>query len=84
MRPVLRKLERRGLMFLDSMETAVSVGPLMAPKLQSPYAMKEEVIDKVVCRVATDAALVEIGRIAEPRGSALAFAHPYPVTVRQL
>jgi len=80
MRPVLREMERRGLMFLDSMETAASA----APKLRLPFAMNDKVIDWVVSRTAIDAALAEIERIAKARGSAVALAHPYPVTVRRL
>ncbi|MDD9903812.1 MAG: divergent polysaccharide deacetylase family protein [Rhodospirillaceae bacterium] len=84
MRPVLREMERRGLMFLDSMETAASAAPKLAPKLRLPFAMNDKVIDRVVSRTAIDAALAEIERIAKARGSAVALAHPYPVTVRRL
>ncbi|MDD9916921.1 MAG: divergent polysaccharide deacetylase family protein [Rhodospirillaceae bacterium] len=84
MRPVLREMERRGLMFLDSMETAASAAPKLAPKLRLPFAMNDKVIDRVVSRTAIDAALAEIERIAKARGSAVALAHPYPATVRRL
>ena len=35
-------------------------------------------------RNSIDAALAEIEKIAKTRGSAVALAHPYPVTVRRL
>ncbi len=54
----------------------------MASKLQLPYAMSDEVIDKVVSRTAIYAALVNIERIAKTWGSVVALAHPYLVTVR--
>jgi len=84
MRPVLREMERRGLLFLDSMEIAASAAPKLAPKLRLPLAMNDKVIDRVVSRTAIDAALAEIERIAKARGSAVALAHPYLVTVRRL
>ena len=84
MRPVLREMRRRGLMFLDSMGTAASVGPKLAPKMQLPFAQNDKVLDRVVSRNSIDAALAEIEKIAKTRGSAVAFAHPYPVTVRRL
>ena len=84
MRPILREMERRGLMFLDSMGSAVSVGPKMAKALKLPFAMNDRVIDETVSRKAIDKELAEIERIAKARGSAVALAHPYPVTIRRL
>lgn len=84
MQPILREMERRGLMFLDGMGTATSVGPKTAEALKLPFAMNDKVIDQTVTRRAIDAALAEIERIAKARGSAVALAHPYPVTVRRL
>lgn len=84
MRPVLREMERRGLMFLDSMQTASSVGPKTAENLRLPFAQNDKVIDRTVSRTAIDANLAEIERIAKARGSAVALAHPYPITIRRL
>lgn len=84
MRPILREMERRGLLFLDSMGSAVSVGPKMAKALKLPFSMNDRVIDQTVSRTAIDKELAEIERIAKARGSAVALAHPYPVTIRRL
>ncbi len=84
MRPVLREMERRGLMFLDSMGSAVSAGPKMAQALKLPFAMNDQVIDKIVSRTAIDRELAKIEKIAKTRGSAVALTHPYPVTIRRL
>jgi hypothetical protein len=84
MRPILGEMERRGLMFLDSMGSAVSVGPKMAKALKLPFSMNDRVIDQIVSRRAIDKELAEIERIAKARGSAVALAHPYPVTIRRL
>lgn len=84
MRPVLREMERRGLMFLDSMQTSVSVGPKTAASLRLPFVQNDKVIDSTVSRTAIDAKLAEIERIAKARGSAALLAHPYPITIRRL
>lgn len=84
MRPVLRELQRRGLMFMDSMQSAVSVGPKMANSLKLPVAAVDRVIDSTVNRATIDRELAEIERIAKSRGNAVALARPYPVTVRRL
>ena len=46
MRPVMREMQRRGLMFLDSMGTAASVGPKLAPKMQLPFAQNDKEIGR--------------------------------------
>jgi polysaccharide deacetylase 2 family uncharacterized protein YibQ len=84
MRPVLRELKRRGLMFMDSMQSAVSVGPGVARNLKLPVAIVDRVIDVTANRAAINRELAEIERIARSRGNVIALAHPYPVTVRRL
>lgn len=84
MRPVLREIERRGLMFLDSMESSVSAGPVTAKRLKLPLAINDRTIDVVVSRTAIDDALQEIEAIAKAQGVAVAVARPFPVTIRRL
>lgn len=84
MRPVLREIEHRGLMFLDSMESAVSVGPKIAQLLKLPIAESDRLIDASVTRADIDRSLGEIEKIAKSRGVAVALARPFPVTVRRL
>jgi polysaccharide deacetylase 2 family uncharacterized protein YibQ len=84
LRPILRELRRRGLIFLDSMRTAASVGPKLAPNMELPFVKTDKVLDKVVSRTSIDFELAEIEKLAKIRGSAVALAHPYPLTVRRL
>ncbi len=84
MSPILRELQRRGLMFVDSMESTVSVGPKLAKSLKLPFAANSRVIDRTVSRASIDAQLAEIEKVAKAQGAAVAIARPYPVTVRRL
>jgi len=84
MRPILQELRRRGLIFLDSMRNAASFGPKLALNMGLPFAMPDKVLDKVVSRTSIDFELAEIEKIAKIRGSAVALAHPYPLTVHRL
>ena len=84
MRPVLRELQRRGLMFMDSMQSGISAGPKIAHSLKLPVATVDRIIDSTANRTSIDHELAEIERIAKSRGNAVALAHPYPVTVRRL
>jgi polysaccharide deacetylase 2 family uncharacterized protein YibQ len=84
MRPVLKEMERRGLMFLDSMESTVSAGPKIAKTLKLPLAVNDRMIDRTVSRSAIDSQLAEIEKIAKAQGVAVALARPFPVTIRRL
>ena len=84
MQPILSEIRRRGLMFLDSMENSISVGPRIAKALRLPVAVNNRIIDRTVSRAAIDRELAEIENIAKAQGVAVALARPYPVTVRRL
>ena len=84
MQPILRQIERRGLMFLDTMESSVSVGPGTARELKLPLAINDRTIDVVVSRSAIGKALEEIEAVAKAKGVAVAVARPFPVTIRRL
>ena len=66
------------------MRTAASAGPTLAPNMELPFVKTDKVLDKVVSRRSIDFELAEIEKIAKIRGSAVALAHPYPLTVRRL
>jgi polysaccharide deacetylase 2 family uncharacterized protein YibQ len=84
MQPVLAVLKRRGLMFIDSMENAISTGPAIAAALKLPTARASRIIDRVASRAAIAKQLAEIARIAKVQGVAVIMARPYPVTIRAL
>jgi len=84
MQPILLELKRRGLMFIDSMENAISTGPAIAKAIQLPFARNSRIIDRVASRAAIGKQLAEIAKIAKLEGVAVLMARPYPVTIRVL
>ena len=84
MRPILEDLQRRGLMFIDSMESALSAGPVIAKAIKLPFAQNNRTIDLVANRAAIAKQLDEVVLIAKIQGVAVLMARPYPVTIRVL
>ncbi|MBI3453972.1 MAG: divergent polysaccharide deacetylase family protein [Rhodospirillales bacterium] len=84
MRPVLVALNERGFVFLDSRATPRSVAPRLAKEIGLPRAVSDRVIDQEASRLAIDARLAEIEKIARETGAAVATGYPYPVTFERL
>ncbi len=85
MEPVLRELKSRGLVFLDNRTTDRSVVPDLAVEIGLHSAFNNRAIDeRQASRVAIDARLAQIERIALSEGFAVAMAQPYPVTLDRL
>jgi polysaccharide deacetylase 2 family uncharacterized protein YibQ len=84
LRPVLRDIANRGLMFLDPHQTAASVASVEATKLRLPRAIVDLTIDDTPDRVAIDAQLAELERRARVTGFAVGLANGYPVTIERL
>lgn len=84
MQPILAELKCRGLMFVDSMENAISTGPALAKTLKLPSARVSRIIDRVISRAAIARQLAEIAEIAKVQDVAVIMARPYPVTIRAL
>lgn len=85
MAPVIETLKSRGLLFLDSREAVRSTGAILATKLQVPRAIVDRFVDKRnASRVAIDANLAEVERVAAADGVALAMGQQYPVTIERL
>jgi polysaccharide deacetylase 2 family uncharacterized protein YibQ len=84
LRPVLRDIERRGLMFLDPHMTAASVASIEATKLHLPRAIADLIIDDTPDRVSIDTQLAELERRARITGFAVGLANGYPVTIERL
>lgn len=83
--PVLRELKNRGLIFLDRRTTENSLVPALAEELGLPAAVNNRSVDeRQASRVAIDARLAQIERIALTEGFAVAMAQPYPVTLDRL
>lgn len=84
LKPVLAALNERGLVFLDSRATPRSVVTKLAADIGLPRAAVDRQIDNEAARAAIDARLEEVERIARDKGSAVAMAQPYPVTIERL
>lgn len=85
MEPVLRAIKQRGLIFLDRRTTEHSVVAELASEIGLPTAINNRAVDeRQASRVAIDARLAQIERIALTDGFAVAMAQPYPVTLDRL
>lgn len=85
MEPVLKELKSRGLIFLDNRTTDRSVVPALALEIGLRSAFNNRAVDeRQASRVAIDARLAQIERIALSEGFAVAMAQPYPVTLERL
>lgn len=85
MAPVMAALRERGLMFLDNRASDRSVAGEIANRLGLPHAMNDRTLDAAqASRIAINARLTEIERLAEEKGHSIAMAQPYPVTLERL
>lgn len=84
LRPVLKSLRERGLLFLDSRSAANSVAGKIAAEMQMAHALNNRYIDNEASRPAIDARLLELERLAEARGYAVGIGFPYPVTIERV
>jgi len=84
MEPILAELNDRGLLYLDSKATRNSVAGDITAELEMPSVVSNKFIDRVASRVAIDARLFELERIAKSFGSAVGIGFPYPVTVERV
>ncbi len=83
--PVLREVGERGLIFLDRRTTEDSLVASLSEEIGLPHAVNSRSVDeRQASRVAIDARLAQIERIALTEGFAVAMAQPYPVTLERL
>jgi polysaccharide deacetylase 2 family uncharacterized protein YibQ len=81
---VLTEVKRRGLVFVDSLTTPVSVAPGIAGRLGLPFATRDVFLDNDPTAAAVQARLAEAEHIARRHGSAIAIGHPFPATLAVL
>jgi polysaccharide deacetylase 2 family uncharacterized protein YibQ len=83
--PILREVKERGLLFLDRRTTEESLVPAIAEEIGLPHAVNDRAVDeRQASRVAIDARLAQIERIALADGEAVAMAQPYPVSIERI
>ncbi len=78
---VLRELKRRGLLYLDSRTTAVSVAAVVAGDIGLPHVARDVFIDHSPTAESVRAQLDKLEQLATERGYAVGIAHPYDVTL---
>jgi polysaccharide deacetylase 2 family uncharacterized protein YibQ len=84
LRPVLVTLRDRGLMFLDARTTPRSEAAHLATEIGLPRAINDRMIDEEASRVAIDAMLADVEKVAKETGNAVAMGQAYPVTFERL
>lgn len=83
--PVLQDIADRGLIFVDNRPGDGLAVEMLAAELELALLVNDRTLDgQQASRLAIDARLAEIERLALTRGRALAIAHPYPVTLERL
>ncbi|MBI1273710.1 MAG: divergent polysaccharide deacetylase family protein [Alphaproteobacteria bacterium] len=82
--PVLREINRRGLVFFDAKAAPLSVAGEIARNLGMPHAEAALRIDQVMTPEAIESALVQLARQAQQAGSAVGVAAANPLTFERI
>lgn len=77
---VMNEVDKRGLLFVDSITSNESVAFRVAREHKLPSAHRDVFIDHDISPEAIENSLSEIERIARRRGYAVAIAHPHDLT----
>ncbi|TWB15052.1 hypothetical protein FBZ89_11630 [Nitrospirillum amazonense] len=78
---VLRQVQRRGLIYIDSWPTTASQATRIATQLGLPRAVSDVQVDRSPSDAGVAAQLAELERLAKLNGVAVGYAQPYPVTL---
>lgn len=81
---VMQTLAERDIFFLDSRTTHKSRAIEAAQLSQVRHATRDVFIDNVQNDSAIDTQFEKLKNLARKHGSAIAIAHPYPITIKQL
>jgi len=84
MEVVLKVLKGKGMFFVDSKTSPVSVGYQKARDLGLRCAARQVFLDNVQDEALIGKQLREAAAIARKKGSAIAIGHPHPATIRAL
>lgn len=78
--PVLREIDARGLLFLDSRTDHNTAGTRLAGDMGMPHATRNVFLDNDLDAAEIKVQLAELERVARRRGHAIAIGHPHDVT----
>ena len=84
LRPILKMLKKRGLMFLDSKSASRSLAPVLADDIGIPFAANDRFIDEMASRHAIDRQLKALESNAKKKNRAIGIGSPYPVTLERI
>ncbi|MCE2509588.1 MAG: divergent polysaccharide deacetylase family protein [Alphaproteobacteria bacterium] len=84
LKPVLKALKGRGLLFLDSRSSSRSLVSEVAGEMALPWVANNRFLDNQASRVAIDAELEALEAVARSQGHAVGIGFPYPVTLERL
>ncbi|MEE2970642.1 MAG: divergent polysaccharide deacetylase family protein [Pseudomonadota bacterium] len=84
LRPILKMLKKRGLMFLDSKSASRSLAPVLAGDIGIPFAANTRFIDERASRFAIDKQLELLEAVAKNQKTAIGIGSPYPVTLERI
>jgi hypothetical protein len=84
MQLVMEELNRRGLLFIDSLTTDHSVGLTLAQQMGVPTAGRNVFLDNSGELAAVEEQLVKLEEVARRRGNAIAIGHPRDATIAAL
>ena len=84
LRPILRSLKERGLMFVDSRSTSKSVAGGLARQIQLPRAVNDRFLDHEPTLGAIDQSFAAAEGDSRARGAALVVARPFPITLERM
>ncbi len=84
MRAVVHVLAQRGLFFVDSRTTDLTVAREVAREAGVPAISRRVFLDDVATEEAISRSIAELVNRARSEGSALALGHPYPTTLAVL
>lgn len=78
---VIRRLKQRGLFFLDSRTTSLTMAEATARQMHLPCLRRDVFLDDVRDSAAVEAMLDKLAQKAVQKGCALAIGHPFPETI---
>ena len=81
---VLEEVQKRGLLFLDSITTPNPVARRLAIVSGVPFAARDVFLDNVLEPTHVEARLRDVERIARKQGYAIAIGHPHNATIDAL
>ncbi len=84
MRAVLEALKSRGLFFIDSMTSPLTVGPRLAAELGLKAARRNVFLDNEQNSAYIQGQLNQAVRMAKKTGASIAICHPHPITIQTL